>query len=87
MILRRGNPRIQDNVSEISDIAINGIPVEEITIGRRDDIDGIEDSRYVHQKHGEDVVKISHIPEEDVNGGQKHPNPDIQRNEASDGNQ
>ncbi len=87
MVPQGGNLAVQDDVPEIVDVAENRVSIEEMAIGLGDNVYGIEDRRYVHQEHGEDVIEVSHIPEKNVDSRQEHADSDIQDDETGQGDQ
>ena len=83
MIWSRRNNSVYHDHSEILDVAVNRVKQEDLLHFCRKTINGIEDRREVSEQHREDTIEIAGIPEEYIQGGQDHPDPDIEYNQAA----
>lgn len=80
-----GNAPVNDDLPEVADKEVDRIDVKQLLAQRRETVDGVEDGRQVHEQHGEHVIQVLDVPEEDEEGGEDHSHSDIKEDEAGDG--
>ena len=78
------NNAVDHHTAEILDCTKYRIDIEHILDIRRIAVYRIEDSRHVHQKHGQDIVEILNIPEKDVQRRKNQANADVEKNQIND---
>ena len=80
-----GDGGLNDDLSEIADKEVHRVQQEEIAHHGRVVIDGVEDGGHVHQQLGEHAPQVLDIPEEDEQGGEDEPHPDVEQHQAPHG--
>ena len=80
-----GDGSLDDNLPEVTDKEIHRIQEKQVPHHGGVIIDGVEDSGHVHQQLGENTPEILDIPEENEQGGEDQPHPDVEQNQHADG--
>ena len=81
----RRNGGLNDDLSEIADEQVHWVEQEEISHHGGIVVDGVEDGGHVHQQLGKHAPQILNIPEEDKEGGENEPYPDVEQDQHTDG--
>lgn len=85
VVLDGWNLSIHYDGTEVADVDIHRVEVEEDAEFFRYDIDIVENGGHVHEHHGKDAVEVGHVPEKYEEGRDDQPYSDIEDHEASDG--
>lgn len=73
------------DLAEVADEQVNRIEQEQVLHFRAVTVNGVEDSRHVHQKLGKDRPEILDIPEKHEQRRQHQSNPDIKQHQTGNG--
>ena len=80
---KRGNGSVKNNESEILNIYVNRVEIENVPIFFGKTFNRIEDCRHIHKKHREYAPKILHISEEYEKRREDKSDTDVEYNETT----
>lgn len=85
MELRCWDNAVDDDLSEIPDIEIDGVDQKQTLYPIGKGIDGIEDGRHPHDELGQNAPQVLHIAEKDEQRRQDQPHAQIEDHQTHDG--
>ena len=78
MVIRTGNTCVNYNFSEVTYVTVHRVKHEVPLNAFVEPVDAVKDCRQIGKKHTEYIVKISDVPEKDVERGKHHAHADIE---------
>ena len=85
MMLKRGDASLKNGNSEIFDIHVYRVQIEELLYGFGISVHRIEDSRHVHKQHCENAPQVLYVSEKDEQSREDKTHADIENDKAQDG--
>ena len=79
-----GDRAVNDDLAEVADVEVNRVEEEEVLHKGAERINGIKDSRYIHEKLREYRPQILHVSEKDEQSGKDQTHTNIKQKQGND---